>query len=129
MAVVRPGNPKVLDSARKGGAGVDEAKRLTEKARRMIDIALAAGFSSPKAFFRAFKTTFGQAPTAFRASGIGISGIPETVAEEIESQNDNNHRHNGEHEPGIEHDDIDILRVVKKDTPACHGCSDPQSEE
>ncbi|MBQ0757032.1 MAG: AraC family transcriptional regulator [Amphritea sp.] len=34
----------------------------------IIDIAFEAGFDSPEAFSRAFKRTFGQSPTGFRAS-------------------------------------------------------------
>ena len=34
--------------------------------RKVIDIALDAGFDSPEAFARAFKRTFGQTPTEFR---------------------------------------------------------------
>lgn len=36
-------------------------------AYRIIDVALDAGFSSPEAFTRAFKSTYGQTPTEFRA--------------------------------------------------------------
>ncbi|MBN0986454.1 AraC family transcriptional regulator [Amphritea pacifica] len=35
---------------------------------RIIDIAYEAGFDSPEAFSRAFKRTFGQSPSGFRAS-------------------------------------------------------------
>lgn len=38
-----------------------------EKDQRIIDIALEAGFESPEAFARAFKRTFNQSPSAFRA--------------------------------------------------------------
>ncbi len=39
-----------------------------EKHIQIIDIAFEAGFDSPEAFSRAFKRTFGQSPTGFRAS-------------------------------------------------------------
>lgn len=39
-----------------------------EKQLRIIDIAYEAGFDSPEAFSRAFKRTFGQSPSGFRAS-------------------------------------------------------------
>jgi AraC-like DNA-binding protein len=35
--------------------------------KRVIDIALEAGFESPEAFSRAFKRTFDQSPSEFRA--------------------------------------------------------------
>ena len=38
-----------------------------EKEKRIIDIALEAGFESPEAFTRAFKRTFHQSPSQFRA--------------------------------------------------------------
>lgn len=38
-----------------------------EKEKRIIDIALEAGFESPEAFARAFKRTFEQSPSEFRA--------------------------------------------------------------
>jgi hypothetical protein len=42
--------------------------RLTlEDDKRVIDIALEAGFESPEAFSRAFKRTFDQSPSVFRA--------------------------------------------------------------
>lgn len=37
-----------------------------EKEKRVIDIALEAGFESPEAFARAFKRTFDQSPSEFR---------------------------------------------------------------
>ncbi|WP_331344770.1 AraC family transcriptional regulator [Cellvibrio sp. UBA7661] len=37
-----------------------------ENTKRVIDIALEAGFESPEAFARAFKRTFDQSPSAFR---------------------------------------------------------------
>ncbi len=37
-----------------------------EEQRRIIDIALAAGFENPESFSRAFKSTFGQTPSEFR---------------------------------------------------------------
>ncbi|WP_299197153.1 AraC family transcriptional regulator [uncultured Amphritea sp.] len=39
-----------------------------EHEQRIIDIAYEAGFDSPEAFSRAFKRTFGQSPSGFRAS-------------------------------------------------------------
>jgi len=39
-----------------------------EKEQRIIEIALEAGFKSPEAFARAFKRTFGQSPSEFRAA-------------------------------------------------------------
>ncbi len=39
--------------------------------RRVIDIALAAGFESQEAFARAFKKAFGMTPTEYRALGHG----------------------------------------------------------
>lgn len=38
-----------------------------ESEKRVIDIALEAGFESPEAFARAFKRTFAQSPSEFRA--------------------------------------------------------------
>jgi AraC family transcriptional regulator len=38
-----------------------------EDDKRVIDIALEAGFESPEAFSRAFKRTFDQSPSEFRA--------------------------------------------------------------
>jgi AraC family transcriptional regulator len=38
-----------------------------EKEKRVIDIALEAGFESPEAFARSFKRLFGQSPSEFRA--------------------------------------------------------------
>ena len=38
-----------------------------EEGKRVIDIALEAGFESPEAFSRAFKRTFDQSPSEFRA--------------------------------------------------------------
>lgn len=38
-----------------------------EREKRVIDIALEAGFASPEAFARAFKRTFDQSPSDFRA--------------------------------------------------------------
>lgn len=38
-----------------------------EKNKRIIDVALEAGFSSPEAFSRAFKRIFDQSPSEFRA--------------------------------------------------------------
>ena len=38
-----------------------------EKEKRIIDIALEAGFESPESFARAFKRTFDQSPSEFRA--------------------------------------------------------------
>ena len=38
-----------------------------EPEKRVIDIALEAGFESPEAFSRAFKRTFDQSPSQFRA--------------------------------------------------------------
>jgi len=42
-------------------------KLVFEKDKRIIEIALAAGFESPEAFARAFKRTFNQSPSEFRA--------------------------------------------------------------
>jgi AraC family transcriptional regulator len=41
-----------------------------ESGQRIIDIALEAGFESPEAFSRAFKRTFDQSPSEFRAEPL-----------------------------------------------------------
>ncbi len=41
-----------------------------EKGMKVIDIALEAGFQSPEAFTRAFRRTFDQSPTEFRATPL-----------------------------------------------------------
>ena len=42
--------------------------QLVFTGRKIIDIALEAGFENPESFSRAFKQTFGQTPSQFRAS-------------------------------------------------------------
>ncbi len=46
------------------------AVAVGETNRRLLDIALAAGFESHEAFTRAFKAMFGKTPKACRAAGI-----------------------------------------------------------
>jgi AraC family transcriptional regulator len=50
----------------------EAARRLTTSRRRVIDVALDAGFSDVSNFNRAFRAEFGVAPMTYRASGMGI---------------------------------------------------------
>ena len=44
--------------------------QLVFSMKRVIDIALEAGFESPEAFARAFRQAFGQSPSQFRRSPL-----------------------------------------------------------
>src|SRR5687767_1545376 len=56
-------------------------------------------------------------------AAVGIGGVAKAVAEEVEGENDDEHRDDREHEPGVERDDIDVLRLVQQYAPARDGGS------
>ena len=62
----------------------------------------------------------------FPGSVIGVGGVAQPVAEEIERKDGQNDRHDRQHQPGIERDDADVLRLVEEDAPA--GDRRPQAE-
>src|SRR5205814_6706359 len=59
-------------------------------------------------------------------SVIGVGGVAQPVAKKVERENGQDDRHDRQHQPGIERDDTDILRLVEEDAPA--GDRGPQAE-
>src|SRR5579862_6448458 len=51
-------------------------------------------------------------------SVIGVRRVPQTVAEEVERQHGHDHRRDRQHQPRVERDDADVLRLVQQHAPA-----------
>ena len=54
-------------------------------------------------------------------SPIRIGRVPQTVTEEIEGEDGDDHGHDWQHEPGIKRHHVDVLRLVQEDAPAGDG--------
>ena len=50
-------------------------------------------------------------------SRIGVGGVAQAVTEEVEGQDDEDDRDDGEHQPGVERHDVDVLRLDQEDAP------------
>src|SRR5262245_43864343 len=64
-----------------------------------------------------------------RSAAIGIRGVPEAVAQEIERHDRHDHRQGGEHEPGRDRHRLDVLGLLQQHAPADRGRTQAEAEE
>ena len=60
---------------------------------------------------------------------IGVGGIAQTVTEKVEGEDRDDDVGDWEHQPRIKRYDINILRFVEQNTPACHWWPQPEPKE
>src|SRR5882672_9929239 len=60
---------------------------------------------------------------------IGVGGIPQSIAQEVERHDDDDHRHGREHEPGRDGHRLDVLGLLQQDAPADRGRAQAEPQE
>src|SRR5262245_61171306 len=60
---------------------------------------------------------------------IGIGRVAQSIAQEVESHDDDDHGHGGKHQPGGDRHRLDILGLLQQDSPADRGRPQAQTEE
>src|SRR5690606_38805526 len=60
---------------------------------------------------------------------VGICGVAQSITEKIEGEDHQHHRYHGQHEPRIEGDHVDVLRLGQQHSPAGDGRPQPEAEE
>ena len=60
---------------------------------------------------------------------IGIGGVAQPVAEKIKGKYGNDDVDYRQHQPRVKRHNVDILRLVKQNTPTCHRRPKSETEE
>ena len=63
------------------------------------------------------------------SAAIGVRGVPEAVAEEVEGHDHDDHGHRGQHQPRRDRHRLDVLGLLQQDPPADRGRAQAQAEE
>ncbi len=63
------------------------------------------------------------------SSGIWVGGVPQAVADEIESEDRQDDKESRGKQPRMEGNGLDVLGFLEQDTPTCDGRTQPQAKK
>src|SRR2546426_17391 len=62
-------------------------------------------------------------------TSIGIGGVPQSIAQEVEGHDDDDHGHGRDHQPRGDGHRLDVLGLLQQDAPADRGRTQAQAQE
>src|SRR2546427_2610669 len=62
-------------------------------------------------------------------TSIGIGGVPQSIAQEVEGHDDDDHGHGRDHQPRGDGHRLDVLGLLQQDAPADRGRAQAQAQE